>query len=38
MGWPLADGDDYHSPANRQKMAQGIPLSDEASIVETYVN
>jgi gluconokinase len=27
-GWPFEDGDDYHSAANRQKMAAGIPLTD----------
>lgn len=24
----LVEGDDYHSPANREKMSQGIPLTD----------
>lgn len=28
-GWTFADADDYHSPANKQKMAAGIPLTDE---------
>ena len=28
-GWPFAEGDDYHSAANRAKMAAGIPLTDE---------
>ncbi|HZU09305.1 MAG TPA: gluconokinase [Pseudacidobacterium sp.] len=28
-GWQFAEGDDYHSEANRQKMASGIPLNDE---------
>jgi len=32
LGWVLADGDDYHPPANKQKMIEGIPLTDEASI------
>ena len=27
--WPFAEGDDYHSEANRQKMHAGIPLTDE---------
>jgi gluconokinase len=27
-GWSFAEGDDYHSPANRQKMHAGIPLTD----------
>ena len=25
---PFVDGDDLHSPANKQKMADGIPLQD----------
>jgi gluconokinase len=29
MGCPFYDGDDYHSQANREKMARGIPLTDE---------
>jgi gluconokinase len=28
-GWVYAEGDDYHSEANRQKMHAGIPLTDE---------
>src|SRR5579859_443400 len=28
-GWQYAEGDDYHSEANKQKMQQGIPLTDE---------
>jgi gluconokinase len=28
-GWQFAEGDDFHSEANRQKMHQGIPLTDE---------
>lgn len=31
LGWPIADADDYHSAANKQKMIDGIPLTDEAS-------
>jgi gluconokinase len=27
--WKFAEGDDYHSAANRQKMHAGIPLTDE---------
>ncbi len=27
--WPFEDGDDYHSEANRLKMASGTPLTDE---------
>lgn len=26
---PFLDGDDYHPPANKQKMGAGIPLTDE---------
>jgi len=33
LGWPLADADDYHPAANKQKMNEGIPLTDEASIL-----
>ncbi len=28
-GWQFADGDDFHSAANRQKMHDNIPLTDE---------
>lgn len=28
MGWALIEGDDHHSPASREKMAQGTPLTD----------
>jgi gluconokinase len=28
-GWAFAEGDDYHSEANRAKMKAGIPLTDE---------
>lgn len=27
-GWSSAEGDDYHSEANKQKMHAGIPLTD----------
>lgn len=27
-GWQFAEGDDYHSDANKQKMHSGIPLTD----------
>lgn len=27
-GWSFAEGDDYHSAANRQKMQSGTPLTD----------
>ena len=29
LGWRFAEGDDLHPEANRQKMAAGIPLTDE---------
>jgi gluconokinase len=28
LGWEFADGDDYHSAANVDKMRSGIPLTD----------
>jgi gluconokinase len=28
-GWSFAEGDDYHSAANKQKMHAGAPLTDE---------
>lgn len=28
IGWQFYDGDDFHPPANVDKMAQGIPLTD----------
>lgn len=28
-GWKYAEGDDFHSEANKQKMKSGIPLTDE---------
>lgn len=28
LGWPFADGDDLHPPANLEKMAAGLPLTD----------
>jgi gluconokinase len=28
LGWPFYDGDEFHPPANVQKMGQGIPLTD----------
>ena len=31
-GWQFAEGDDFHSEANRGKMHQGIPLTDEDRI------
>ena len=29
LGWPFADGDDFHPPANIEKISRGIPLDDE---------
>lgn len=29
LGWRFADGDDYHSKENREKMKAGIPLDDD---------
>lgn len=29
LGWPYAEADDFHSPANKEKMAEGHPLTDE---------
>jgi gluconokinase len=31
-GWQFAEGDDYHSDANRKKMHAGIPLTDDDRI------
>jgi gluconokinase len=28
LGWPYCEGDDLHPPANLQKMAAGLPLTD----------
>jgi len=29
LSWEFADGDDFHSSANKDKMSRGIPLTDE---------
>jgi gluconokinase len=29
LGWPFYDGDDFHTPANKAKMHNGVPLTDE---------
>jgi gluconokinase len=29
LGWPMAEGDDFHSQENKGKMAAGTPLTDE---------
>jgi gluconokinase len=28
LGWPFADADDFHPPANVEKMRAGVPLTD----------
>ncbi len=28
LGWPYFEADDFHSAANKEKMAQGLPLND----------
>jgi gluconokinase len=29
LGWEMAEGDDFHSAANKAKMASGTPLTDD---------
>jgi gluconokinase len=29
LGWSFSDADEFHSAANRSKLASGVPLSDE---------
>jgi gluconokinase len=29
LGWPFAEGDDFHPPANVEKMRSGQPLDDD---------
>src|SRR5215472_7992683 len=29
LSWEFADGDDFHPPANIEKMSRGIPLTDD---------
>ncbi len=29
LGWQFADADDFHSPANIEKIQRGIPLTDQ---------
>lgn len=29
LGWGFSDADEFHSDANKQKMARGIPLDDD---------
>lgn len=28
LGWPYFEADDFHPPANKEKMSQGVPLDD----------
>ena len=28
LGWPLLEGDDFHSDTSRAKMSRGVPLTD----------
>lgn len=28
LGWQFADADDFHPPENKQKISQGVPLTD----------
>jgi gluconokinase len=32
LQWEFADGDNFHSPANIEKMSRGIPLNDDDRI------
>ena len=32
LGWEFVDGDNFHSPANIEKMASGMPLDDHDRI------
>jgi len=32
LSWDFFDGDNFHSPANIEKMSRGIPLTDEDRI------
>ncbi|NWV00188.1 GNTK gluconokinase, partial [Upupa epops] len=32
LGWKFYDADDFHSPENKKKMSEGIPLNDEDRI------
>jgi gluconokinase len=32
LGWEFVDGDSFHSPANIEKMARGVPLDDNDRI------
>ena len=28
LGWPYFEADDFHPPANKEKMSRGLPLND----------
>jgi gluconokinase len=28
LGWPYVEGDDFHPPDNRERMARGLPLEE----------
>ncbi|NXO01268.1 GNTK gluconokinase, partial [Rhinopomastus cyanomelas] len=32
LGWKFYDADDFHSPENKKKMSEGLPLNDEDRI------
>jgi gluconokinase len=32
LGWDFFDGDNFHSPANIEKMSRGVPLTDDDRI------
>jgi gluconokinase len=32
LSWKFLDGDNFHSPANVEKMSRGVPLTDEDRI------
>ena len=43
LGWTFVEGDDYHPPTNVEKMAAGIPLTDEdrkpwLAALRTYIS
>jgi gluconokinase len=29
LGWPFHEGDEHHTPANREKMRRGVPLDED---------
>lgn len=36
LSWEFADGDDFHSPTNKEKMSRGIGLTDEDRLPWLY--